>query len=264
MRFLILMSTYNGEKFVAEQVESILNQQGVDFHLLIRDDGSQDNTTDVLKSYMEKHPDMISIIIGKNVGFSGSFHELTKIALDQYVSKFDYFAFADQDDVWLPNKLKAAEDCLRANDSMESIPILYCSNLDVVDEKLQKLRVMRNFEKFDKATSFVQSVATGCTCVFNAVALNHFANTFNIKLYFHDYWMFLIALHGGKVIYDKNSYILYRQHGNNIIGRKDASLLGRSKKIATLVRKKKRKNIYSNMAHNILIYNNIHMEGGVN
>lgn len=230
MRFLILMSTYNGEKFLTEQIDSILKQNDVDVFILIRDDGSQDNTIDILKCYKEKYPNLISLVLGENIGFSGSFHELTIIASKKYALQFDYFAFSDQDDVWLPNKLKIAGDYLKQNSLIENIPLLYCSNLNVVDEKLQKLRVMRNFESFDKATAFVQSVATGCSCVFNVTALNHFADTFNIKLYFHDYWMFLIALYGGKVIYDKNSYILYRQHGNNAIGRKDTSLLGRCKK----------------------------------
>lgn len=263
MRFLILMSTYNGEQFLIEQIDSILKQNDVDVFILIRDDGSQDKTVEILKQYEEKHPNQISLVLGENLGFSGSFHELTKIASEKYTFQFDYFAFSDQDDIWLPNKLKVAGDYLKQNDLNKNIPILYCSNLDVVDEELHKLRIMRNFEHFDRATSFVVCMATGCTCVFNAVALNQFANTFNVKLYFHDYWMYLMSLYGGRVIYDKHSYILYRQHGKNVIGLKKASLLYRLKKIMTLARKKG-KNIYSNMANNILIYNNLHpIMGGV-
>ena len=106
----VLMSTYNGEKYIREQIESILNQKKVKVHLLIRDDGSQDSTIEIVKEYANKYPN-VSVYAGKNIGIGNSFMELLRNAPEA-----DYYAFADQDDVWLDGKLERAIELIKATE----------------------------------------------------------------------------------------------------------------------------------------------------
>lgn len=128
----VVMSTYNGEKYLKEQIDSILSQEGVDVRLYIRDDGSSDRTTDILASYQE-HKN-VKIEKGNNLGFAKSF--LT--ALDE-CDEADYYAFSDQDDVWEKDKLSTAIEILE--EESQSTPLLYCSALQRVDENLNPLHV---------------------------------------------------------------------------------------------------------------------------
>ena len=101
------MSTYNGEKYLREQIDSILNQDYPEISLLIRDDGSTDGTVDILKEYAQKYRD-IDYYVGENLGVQNSFFDLMKRA----DKRAYYYAFADQDDVWLPGKIKRAIELL--------------------------------------------------------------------------------------------------------------------------------------------------------
>ena len=125
---LIMMSTYNGEKYVSEQIESILAQQHVDITLAIRDDGSNDTTLHILNDYAAKHPN-ISVTAGDNIGYAASFWTL----LMQADTSYDYYAFADQDDLWDANKIAAAIFAIKKTDNPLT---LYTSALRVVDENL--------------------------------------------------------------------------------------------------------------------------------
>ena len=95
----VLMSTYNGERYIRRQIDSIMAQTGVEVYLLIRDDGSEDSTVSIIQEYVEQYPDRIQIVIGKNIGWKKSFIQLLRMA-----GNFDYYAFADQDDYWFPDK----------------------------------------------------------------------------------------------------------------------------------------------------------------
>ena len=100
-KVLILLSTYNGTKYIREQIDSIINQQGILPRLLVRDDGSSDNTIDILQEYKKEYSWLFEdVIIGKNVGSTASFCELMKLAFEVYGNQYEYYAFADQDDSW--------------------------------------------------------------------------------------------------------------------------------------------------------------------
>ena len=213
----VLLSTYNGEKFIKEQIDTILAQINVDLHLVIRDDSSSDSTCDIIEEYITKYPQKIDFIKGKNLGFALSFSELIKYSYEKY-PKCEYFAFADQDDVWLKNKLSIAINLLSREAT--DIPITYCSNKHLVDEKLNFIRYAWTQQevKLTKERCIIQSFATGCTMVFNKAAAKIYISHLPEQIKVHDYLMYQQCMFLGKVINDHNSYILYRQHSSNQIG----------------------------------------------
>lgn len=214
----ILLSTYNGEKYIREQLDSILSQTGVDIRVLVRDDGSQDRTLSILQEYKERYPNEIIYEQGENVGFAMSFTILLRIGRKCFPT-CRYFAFSDQDDVWCPQKIETAISYLKQES--EELPVAYCSNLTLVDANLNYLREAWKKEKvcITKPRALVQSFATGCTMVFNRKALDMYIDNLPKDVKFHDFLMYQICVFLGKVIWDEKSYILYRQHANNQIGR---------------------------------------------
>lgn len=212
----ILMSTYNGEKYLSAQLDSILNQQNVDIKIIVRDDGSSDKTKLILDSYSKTYPN-ITVINGINLGVEKSFHTLCSYA-DGLV-KTDYYAFCDQDDIWDKNKLIEAINFLRTY-PMDK-PNLYFSNLYMVDANLNPMHnLFDDNEVFIlKKKAFVRFFAYGCTCVFNRKALNMY-NVVTNNNSLHDIWIYVICLFMGNVVYDSRSFIKYRQHQNNFSGKK--------------------------------------------
>lgn len=220
-RILVLMSTYNGEKYLKEQIDSVIAQNGVEVYLLIRDDGSSDNTCEIIENYQKNEGSkVIEFIKGGNLGFGNSFSALVKKAyeLSRNNQSFDYYAFADQDDVWLENKLSVAAATLDKYEGDE--PLLYCSNSTLTDENLnEKGHYRENFYDQTKAKALIEGLANGCTMVYNFNALKLYAENVIPEIKVHDFYLYQIVSLLGKVIYDKNSYILYRQHGKNQIGK---------------------------------------------
>ena len=206
-----LMSTYNGGRFLKTQIDSVLSQQGVDVHLVIRDDGSSDETLTILEEYS----DSVTIIKGQNCGCSNSFFELLRYAQ----SNFDdtcYFAFSDQDDFWLPDKLITAVNKLGDDNAT---PQLYISNLWIVDGNLDNRTLLYTKDvPLSKSHSLIENHATGCTMVFNKCVVDSILTTDTDKYRIHDLPIFILCLFKGKVIYDSVPHILYRQHHNNVIG----------------------------------------------
>lgn len=213
-RVLVLLSTYNGSRFLPDLLDSVLNQQDVEVSCLIRDDGSKDDTLTVLAKYAKQHKN-ITIIKGENVGVLKSFNSLIS---DPLVDQFTWVAFCDQDDVWLPDKLSVAIKKL-SHMPNQNIPLLYCSNTTLVDSQLHKIGMSYNRPiSFNKNTSIVRNIATGCTEVFNRIAAEKYRMGIGKFPELHDYWMYLVCSFLGTVTYDFDSYILYRQHGNNTVG----------------------------------------------
>lgn len=206
------MSTFNGEKYLRTQLDSILNQKGVIVDILVRDDGSNDKTTAILEEYRSRK--LLEWYKGNNIKPAKSFIDLIFNAYDA-----DFYAFSDQDDFWLPNKLLSAITKLEFD---ENLPSLYCSSTTLVDHNLKDLNYLDNrIPSININTAFVINTATGCTMVFNRKLLN-IIKIYNPKfLIMHDGWINKICLSvGGYLYYDKNSFILYRQHNNNVIGGK--------------------------------------------
>lgn len=208
----VLLSTFNGEKYLDEQLASLKRQEGVDLKILIRDDGSIDATAEIIKKWKLNHPALIDFIQGKNIGFAESFMELVVKA-----PKADYYAFCDQDDIWLPNKLKTAVEKLKL---LKSGPQLYCSNLFIYRNGINEGKWWKNKPVINLYRGLVQNVATGCTIVFNHVLRELVVAHRPRNLKLHDFWFFHTALLFGDVYFDENAYILYRQHGLNQIGSK--------------------------------------------
>lgn len=211
MKIMVLLSTYNGEKYISEQIESVLCQQGVDVHIVARDDGSQDETINILKriSTLEN----ITVIEGQNIGVVGSFFKLMHEAV---CHNFDYFAFCDQDDVWKNDKLKVATDILSGHGNE---PALYMSSFQMVDENLHSIQTNMSRPNISVEGALASNCATGCTMVFNKKLLEKSLISNYDDVLMHDYWMYMVCLlTGGYIYYDETPHIYYRQHGNNVIG----------------------------------------------
>lgn len=220
--FSVFMSTYNGEKYLREQLDSILSQKAVNLSLYIRDDGSSDNTLHIINEYMDRY-DNIYLFKGENVGYVKSFMWLVQNA---GVTEGMYYAFADQDDYWDENKLFAAAEMI-SEDSNQDIPILYYSDLDVVDSNLNYLRKGNVWEGTINRFMMLMFIGIrGCTVVYNSKLQSIICTEKPDYVSSHDAYVALIAFWTGKVVYDKNAYIKYRQTGNNTsitgVGKYDA------------------------------------------
>lgn len=213
------MSTYNGEKYLQEQIDSILTQKNVEVYLVIRDDGSSDGTRDILNSYKSRF-DNIAVIYDDNVGCKQSFYLAAKY-LFYHNSEIKYFAFADQDDFWLEDKLiSGIHQLIETARTNEGIPLLYFCPPLIVDKNLipQKIKWgTKHLLTFTEAC--LSQPCAGCTMVSDRRALELFLMGSPEKMSMHDSWMYKTVLAcGGKVIEDTTPHILYRQHGNNVIG----------------------------------------------
>ncbi|MBQ7992949.1 MAG: glycosyltransferase family 2 protein [Solobacterium sp.] len=217
-RVLVLMSTYNGEKYLTEQLDSIFRQNGAEISLLVRDDGSSDGTVGILEKYAESFP--LYIISGENIGPAKSFLELIIRAPEA-----DFYALADQDDVWADDKIKTALQKIGQYDQ----PALYCSNLTVTDEKLnavQDLPLPLNVQTDFMSVALDPGYYFGCTMVFNRKMKMIIEQKGNPgKMIMHDLWLALTASYSGILVYDSRSFIRYRNHtGNYTVQRKKNSL----------------------------------------
>lgn len=218
----VLMSTYNGDKYIKEQLDSLFNQYDVEINLFIRDDLSTDNTVDIIKNY----PQPITLIENKgiNIGVGRSFMELIYTVGMEY----DFIALCDQDDIWEADKLVQAIRMIENKDR----PTLYCSNQLLVDDNNKEIG-MRHQGMLE--TSYLQILTnnhfTGCTMVWNGKLQEQLVcdkkrptcELLSIRI--HDVWIAMVASITGDIVYDPNSYIRYRQHANNVVGvRKEKKL----------------------------------------
>ena len=254
---LVLLSSYNGEKYIDEQLDSLFNQNDVAVHLIIRDDGSKDNTVNLIKNRKDKGED-ITLIEGENLGFAMSFMFLVEQAY-KFVEKYEYFAFCDQDDVWLPQKLISAIMLLEQN-KMTNIPNLYWSNFTLVDQNLNPIIIKEKNEipVMTKPTILVRYFMLGCTMVFDGKMVE-FIHKYQPKgkLTMHDLWLSQTAIFFGNVIYDNRSFLLYRQHGINAAG-VDNSWKGRFKRLVKSFKTYERRHFREINAKNLLsTYENI-------
>lgn len=209
----VLMSTYNGEKYLRQQVDSILNQTGVQVRLLVRDDGSTDQTLAILQEYQDKG--LLRYYQGANLKTARSFIQLVH---DSPAS--DYYAFSDQDDVWLKDKLNRALSMLASHPGNDSMPLLYAGNFQMVDANLNKIPSADHYTTQTFANAIVYSCCTGCTMVMNRALRDVLKNhPLPQHMLMHDDWVHKVCLAvGGQVIFDSQPMMLYRQHGNNVDG----------------------------------------------
>lgn len=212
----ILLCTYNGARFLAEQLDSLESQTHQNWVVIASDDGSSDKTLEILQQYQAKWPSgKLTIRNGPQKGFCQNFLSL---ACDPQI-KADYYAFCDQDDVWLPAKLEVALSNIVANQS-DDVPYLYCGRTKYVTENLKPCGMSPLFvfpPSFRNA--LVQSIAGGNTMVFNQASKNLIEKVGVVDVPSHDWWLYqLISGVEGVVFYDKVPQVLYRQHKFALVG----------------------------------------------
>lgn len=212
MKAAVLLSSYNGESYIKTQIDSILAQQcEVPFDLWVRDDGSTDGTLNILQQYADQGK--LRWYTGENLKPAKSFLDLVK-----HCPGYDFYAFADQDDFWKPEKLSRGISRLLEVKG----PGLYFSNARMVDGTLNDMGrdVYKSTPYRDYYTLVCEGGLLGCTMVFNnALAQLLQQSPTPEKLIMHDFYAVLVcALFDGTVCYDSQATMLYRQHGNNVVG----------------------------------------------
>lgn len=212
----ILLCTYHGQHYLADQLESFEGQSHSNWEVWASDDGSKDETLDILEAYRAKWPaGRLSVHEGPADGFAANFLSLAcNDAIDA-----DLFGFSDQDDVWEPDKLSRAVHWLEA--MPEHIPALYCSRTTIVDADNKEIGHSPLFKKHPSfANALMQNIGGGNTMVFNRAARDLIrAVSENKSIVTHDWWSYLVVSGcGGHVFYDAKPTLRYRQHGGNLVG----------------------------------------------
>lgn len=216
-KVLIMMSTYNGEDYINEQMDSLMAQVNVETQIYIRDDGSTDGTIEKLTPYIEAYPDRIHIRSEQNLGVIRSFFELMRSS----PSTFDYYAFCDQDDVWERDKLIRAVTFLQTRSV--AIPLLYCSSTQMVDQHLNAIGVWPKVPQkpLELHNALVENSCVGCTMVMNNSTFNQVRASLPSEVnqvIMHDWWIYLYVTSFGEVLFDGQPGIKYRQHQGNVLG----------------------------------------------
>lgn len=211
----ILMATYNGQAFLAEQIRSIQNQTFTDWKLLIRDDGSSDQTRQIIADFVaqDSRIHFVNLDNTENLGVVKSFYSLLK------QEKADFYFFSDQDDVWLPKKLELCLETVQAYDQDQ--PLLVYTDLSVVDDKLNLLhqsmiRTQSHHANTSLRQELTENTVTGGTMMINHALAEKWTQTDNLLM--HDWYLALLASSLGQLVYLDVPTELYRQHSNNVLG----------------------------------------------
>ena len=210
----VMLASYNGEKYIQEQINSIFRQKNVNIKLVIRDDGSTDNTLKIIEKY--KNNKLIKIIKGQNVGPANNFYKLLENSFEA-----DYYAWSDQDDIWDEDKLIIAIKMIK---EFEDKPALYYSASRTVDKKNNLLSIIgADSPSLNYGAALVRSKAQGATFLFNNKLLQiarAYTPEFKKCGILHDAWLHRVCLAvGGEVIHDSKPHMSYRIHESNVIAR---------------------------------------------
>lgn len=218
----ILLATYNGEKYLSSQLDSIIGQSFENWKIIIRDDSSEDSTTEIINNFRKKYPKKILMIndTKQNLGVCGNFSELLKN------SNSDYIMFCDQDDIWLKDKIKITFQRMKELEKTfgSKLPILIHTDLIVVNSSLEK--ISGSFWKYAHFNPAVvkslsrllsQNVVTGCTIMINR-ALKDLSPFIPNDAFCHDWWLALVSCAFGIIESISTPTVLYRQHHTNIMG----------------------------------------------
>jgi len=228
MKLYILIATYNGEKYIEDLINSIVSQKGIEsFHILIRDDNSNDNTLGIIERIASNHEniEIIRDSLG-NLNAKGNFNQLAKAAIERDA---DYVMFADQDDIWKEDKIEKTFKCMcdGENKFEKYTPLLVHTDLCVVDDSLKvihtsfmKYQRIHHMEHDPIKTLLVQNFVTGCTVMANRALLN-IAHPVPDDAVIHDWWYALCAATYGNILHIPEATLLYRQHEYNEIGAKE-------------------------------------------
>lgn len=251
-KIAVLMSTYNGEKYIEEQIDSILNQKcNCEIDLIIRDDGSKDNTKQIIKKYVAANK--IKAYSGGNMGAGYGF-----ISMIRDNPGYDYYAFSDQDDFWYEKKLQKGIDKIKAIDNYA----LYCSNAEMCDSSLNFLgrNVHKKMTLFNKERVFFGlACAQGCTCIFNKQLAEIIQKSPMPKdIVLHDSYITCLCFAlGGYFFADEWPSMRYRMHGNNIGGlitKSQSGVFTMIKKRLEYIRTKQKSCIVKQLSYILLSY----------
>ena len=225
-KIIIIMGTFNGEKYLIPQLQSIQEQTVQDWTLLIRDDGSSDQTLAIISDYCNSdHRILLVQDHNKRLGAAKNFAALMHEGLRQHA---DYLFFSDQDDFWLPDKLKNQLGCIKDMENRygSETPLLVHSDLKVVDRNLKiihesfmKYQGIRHINHNPLQCLIIRNFVTGCSTLINRSLLKSSLPLPDAAI-IHDWWIALIAASCGRIEFMKNPSLLYRQHGNNEVGAK--------------------------------------------
>ena len=207
----VLLAAYNGMAFLPSLMAGLAQQDYANVTYLARDDGSTDGTPEYLQRLT--NPSVTLLPDRDHVGVVQSYYRLLRAA----GTGADFLAFCDQDDVWLPGKIRRAVE--RISRFPPSLPVLYCSRQILVNEKLKRIGLSplpRRPPGF--ANALVENIATGCTVVLNRAAAEFLRRDWPPEVLMHDWWAYLVVSAFGRVVYDPEPTVLYRQHGRNVIG----------------------------------------------
>jgi glycosyltransferase involved in cell wall biosynthesis len=264
IKISIALATYNGQGFIREQIESILNQSIPDFELIISDDGSTDKTIEIITEY-QKHDNRIFLIHNKRTrGFVNNFENAL------VVCKGEYIALADQDDIWSRNKLEQLISKIMNKSLIHSDAKLIDGRNEIISESYSHLsnKIKLPTEMMDIV---LNNPVTGCTCMFTKSLLRK-SLPFPKGIAVHDKWLALNAIIDCGIAYSEEPLISYRQHGNNQIGAKGASNKKLKNKVEKLLSKpiklimeneKKQLDLVIIIILNKDIYNNLSMRNKV-
>ncbi|HFR3443272.1 TPA: glycosyltransferase family 2 protein [Streptococcus suis] len=220
MKVNILMSTYNGQQFLAEQIRSIQEQSYADWTLFIRDDGSSDNTKEILKDF-ERQDSRVHLIDSDksdNLGVIKSFHKLVNH------DRADYYFFSDQDDVWLPNKLELSLN--EAQNYPANLPLMVYMDLKVVNQDLEIMtESMVKSQSHHANTELVQELTENTVTGGVAMINHHLAEMWQVTedILMHDWYLALLASAFGNLVFIDQPGELYRQHSDNVLGARTLS-----------------------------------------
>ncbi len=215
MKVNIVMATYNGEQFLAEQIESIQKQTYQDWQLLIRDDGSSDQTRTIIKRFVEEDSRIrfINENDQTNLGVIDSFFQLVKF------EEADVYFFSDQDDIWLPDKVERTLQ--EAQKYPTACPLMVYMDLKVVDQNLTVLsesmiRSQSHHANTELVQELTENTVTGGVAMMNHALAQLWTDTDDIIM--HDWYLALLATSFGQLVYIDQPGELYRQHENNVLG----------------------------------------------
>lgn len=220
----IILPVYNGEKYIKDQIDSILAQSYTHWRLIIRDDGSTDETVSIVRDYCNRYSQKVILLEDdkKNLGVVNNVFEILKHA------NADYYMFCDQDDIWIREKIEVLVKYIqRAERSNRETPILVHTDATVVDKDLRVLNKSFsdlagfNRENCNLSNLLQFNIVQGATAIFNQRLYDKLSPLFQEKFgkkTYHDWWCALVAASFGKIFYCSKPLMLYRQHGRNLVG----------------------------------------------
>lgn len=211
---LIMMATYNGEKYIREQLESIFAQTYTNFDLLISDDGSNDNTINIIHDYQSKYGNIILI---SNTQVHGALHNFSNlIKYSKQIQKYNYYMFSDQDDVW--KKEKVDYSLKEISKFKTNKPILLYTSKQYVDQKLINMNWNIPNENIIDLSLLFQNRTFGCTYIFNNSLYDKLEWNISPSFINYDHYVAIQAFLFGSIYFYNYKTILYRQHGDNVSG----------------------------------------------